>query len=66
MITVGGLKIALYPRRQDGRWRCEFIIESEEERFQHRGSADGAFDSRLEAEQAAINKARLWIDIHIL
>ena len=68
MITIGGLfKTALYPRRQDdGRWRCEFIIQSDEAMtWQHRGSADGAFDSKSEAEQAAINKAKLWIDIHL-
>lgn len=62
MIRYGAFKIALYPRKHNEQWMCEYIIELDG----YRGSANGMFRSLKEAEDAALTEAKHWIDRHFL
>ncbi len=68
MISYHAHKIALYPRKHNEQWICEYIIEHEETSGMKnpRGSANGIFHSLKEAEDAAIKEAKHWIDRHLL
>jgi hypothetical protein len=60
-------KIALYPRKQDGQWVCEYIIEEAlgSGTNGQRGATSGTFGSLKEAEDYAIHEAKSWIDQHL-
>ena len=68
MIGYSGLKIALYPRKHNEQWICEYIIEREDVLGlkNSRGSANGIFHSLREAEEAALNEAKREIDRQLL
>ena len=68
MISYHTIQIALYPRKHNEQWICEYIIELEEPVGMKgkRGSANGIFHSLTEAEDAAIKEAKHWIDCHFL
>ena len=66
MIKYGAFKIALYASKHNEQWICDYIISELEETKEYRGSANGIFHSLREAEEAASNEAKHWIDRHFL
>lgn len=60
-----GYTISLFPRQKDDeKWVCEFLAHTigKSAATGRRDYADGTFDSSKDAEDAALKKAKLWID----
>jgi len=59
-------QIVLTPdQQQDGSWVCQFVIrESGQSRLESgKGESEGSFPSREAAELAALEKAKIMIDL---
>lgn len=59
-IKFKGCTVALNSSKQDDKWACSYFIDTQVKVY--RDSADGTFASQKEAEDAAIKKAKKWID----